>query len=60
MVTDYIKRWAANNRLDSTYWQGFTPLHLSVAVPLVQELTVYLAEQAYVPSVHFPSLPTAC
>ncbi|RDX41955.1 hypothetical protein OH76DRAFT_1422819 [Lentinus brumalis] len=46
VVTEYIKRWASNDRLDSTYWQGFTPLHLSVSVPLVQQLTVYLAEQA--------------
>ena len=48
MVTEYIKRWALNVRLDSTYWQNFTPLHLNVAVPLAQELTVYLAEQVYV------------
>ncbi|RPD55018.1 hypothetical protein L226DRAFT_471363 [Lentinus tigrinus ALCF2SS1-7] len=45
MVTEYVKRWASNNRLDSTYWQGFAPLHLNVAVPLAQELTVYLTEQ---------------
>ncbi|KAI0750269.1 hypothetical protein C8Q80DRAFT_1120262 [Daedaleopsis nitida] len=46
MVKDYTERWANNIRLASTYWQGFTPLHLNVSVSLAQRLIVYRAEQA--------------
>lgn len=48
MVKAYIERWANNIRLASTYWQGFTPLHLNVSISLAQRLIVYRAEQAYV------------
>ena len=47
MVKTFIKRWAENVKLSSTYWQGTQPIpYKERSVPTRQYLTLYKAEQA--------------
>ena len=47
MVKTFIKRWAENIKLSSTYWQGTQPIpYKERSVPTGQYLTLYKAEQA--------------
>ena len=47
MVKAYTERWATNDKLDSTYWQGTQALsYRAPSVSIYLRLTIYNTEQA--------------